>query len=127
MDSGKYGNYLLLVLTSLIIINFLIIFSSWKKYETKGLAISSLILFCVNSIIIYYVSKIKVTNKDSSQIFLGNTIVMAILLAFLTIIFLSISIIFGYIYFGKIGIIMPIISTVILYGSLFLVSKVIKV
>lgn len=127
MKLDKYGNYLLVIFVILLITNYVVLYFSWKNLTSKGVAIAICGLVAINITGMYSMTKIKVyDNKGIERNFgqaLVDIIAVTVLLVIITIIgFIVVSI--GV--YGKSGLVISILSTLIFYGSLALVTKVQK-
>lgn len=130
MNIDMYANYLLVVLILLFVLNYVVLYISWEHFSSKGIVAAICSLIAVNIIGMYSMAKIKVyNNKGIVQTFsqsLGDMIAITVLLVIITFVGLIAGSIVGYHIAGKVGISIPIIATGIFYGSLALVSKVLK-
>jgi hypothetical protein len=125
------ANTVLLLLILLQIINYVIIFTYWIKYGSKGIMLSILLIFVINiSVLIIYtrVNKPQKSNlKDTIGTIIGTAMLLGISLFLLTIA----GCIVGYKLAEKnglekiVGIFLPIISTGILLMSVSLNNRLI--
>jgi len=130
MKVNTFANYLLVALIGLQICGYLLLFFSWIKFGTEGLAGAIIISLLADILILKYLKSLKVYDdngmkQDLTQI-LGDIIAVVIILIASTFILTFITIVIGYNLAEKhdrsriTGVMIPFLASGILYGSLFL-------
>lgn len=128
MKSSQYANYLIVVLTALLLLNYGTLLYIWKKSQVTTIIVAIIILTLINMAVIYSMNKIKVYDKNGKlqnlgDIF-GDILVDTVIFALVTIIAFIIGLVVAYRIDGKNGLTIPLISTIILYGSLLFATKI---
>lgn len=136
MNTDKFSNYLLALLLTLQLIGYLIFFSLWIRFGTPGAILAIVLVFIIDSLSLYYIQRIKVTNdkgiKQTLSDIISDVIGVVIWLGVSSILFTIITMVIGYKLAidnnlpKEIGLFIPFLAVGTLYGSLFFVSKVCK-
>jgi len=133
MNTNTFANYLLALLIGLLLINYVVCLKSWTKFGSRGIVVSSVILLIINTLAIYGMTKIDVYDDNGAvqnlnDIF-ANIVAVGVVIAIATVVFIIGGSIIGYQIGGdkrKIGMMLPILSAGIMYGSLAFSMKVLN-
>lgn len=130
MNSSKFANLLLAVLTALLIVNYMLFISLCKKFGAYGIGIAIVLSLVLNTAVIFGLTKVKIQN-DGEDIQNLNSIFKNI--AGVVIVLMIVS--FAFVIMGSIlayqitknttmSISIALFSVLCMYGSLMFTAKV---
>jgi hypothetical protein len=129
MNVKTFANYLLAILIVLLVLNYIVLYTMWTKYNTKGLLFALVLLSVVNIVTFIILSKVNVYDDKGkpqklSDIF-GDIIGVTIAVVIATILILITGFIIAYKSKNKIMYLVPIVSSALVFGS-FAIGNAIK-
>lgn len=132
MHIDKFSNYLLALLLTLQIVGYVLLFSMWSHFGTRGLFFSTIIYFMICTLCIFYIQRINVYddrgNKQKLSDVFGGVFAIVMWLIVTSVITVVVAMMLGYYLATKYnrehlaGILIPLITLGVLYGSLAFVS-----